>query len=68
MRKKKNCSGCRALVGTNCSLGYKTETEQEIVTKRFVNYTKPLEECPKPKIYSDYIYLLKIKSTNNETR
>lgn len=55
---KRNCNNCKALVkdinnlGCKCGLGHKIEVIQEYEGIP-VSY-KPLEECPKPKTYSDY--------------
>lgn len=51
--QNKNCNRCKATQyrpgqGYSCTLGYKVNTE---------NGT-PLEDCPKPLIYLDYIELL----------
>jgi len=54
---KRNCNGCRALDGSICSLGKKTTfTVKEIQGVRLKTY-KPLEECPKPKTYSELLSL-----------
>lgn len=46
---KRSCKGCKALsetgiIGYKCELGYKTDS-----------FMKPLEECPKPRTYAQYI-------------
>jgi hypothetical protein len=62
---KRTCEGCRAKersvrgLSYLCSLGYKTESVT--VNKEWLLFSiKPAEECPKPKTYSDYIYLKNI--------
>ena len=60
---KKSCGGCRALEESNgkCSLGHKIKP---VVHSKFVvtiNY-KPLEECPKPKTYNQYLNLRQVTS------
>lgn len=49
MRKKKSCSGCRAL-GHGCELGYQIRHHATQPWKAPV----PLEPCPKPLTYDDY--------------
>jgi hypothetical protein len=58
---KRNCNGCRASSrgfynDYTCVLGYKVES---VFSDKFVCYThgKPLEECPKPKTYDQYMKL-----------
>jgi hypothetical protein len=56
---KRNCNGCRALDRNNdyftCDLGYKIE---QLKVERVFNIGgKPLEECPKPKTYDEYLKL-----------
>lgn len=55
MRIKKNCFGCRALNLNTCKLNYK------IITYDIGYITgaglKPLEICPKPKTYNEFINL-----------
>ena len=55
---KRNCNGCKALIedfkfGQRCSLGYKIE-----ILKLYygipVSY-KPLEKCPKPKTFKEFV-------------
>lgn len=59
---KKTCNGCRAYNGNKCDLGKKTEPiyMKWVNTQIEVN-RKPLEECHKPKTYSQLIHILKIK-------
>lgn len=52
---KRTCRGCRALrevgvINWDCELGYKVDY-----------FGKPLEECPKPKTYDEYIPLIEKK-------
>lgn len=57
---KKTCNGCRALASYGCDLG--KETEIVIFGRNGYSSTrKPKEECPKPKTYSQFLYLRKIK-------
>lgn len=66
---KRNCNNCKALqkdfcgYGYRCVLGYKIEglKEYEGIT---VSY-KPLEECPKPKTFSDYVSFLNCNRFSN---
>lgn len=49
---KRTCKGCKALtevgvIAYNCEFGYKTD-----------GFAKPLEDCPKPRTYEEYIKLL----------
>lgn len=55
MRLKKNCNGCRAIDGTKCDIGYKTEN---IYYKSILLGCKPIEPCPKPKTYKEYFNLI----------
>jgi hypothetical protein len=57
---KKNCNGCRAKNSYGCDLGYKTE----ITLQSFNGHQddrKPLEECEKPKTYSQFFHLMEMK-------
>ena len=59
---KKNCNDCRALLGNSCTLGYKTKVEYKKVYLTYeIPICKPLQECEKPKTYSDYFTLLNAK-------
>jgi hypothetical protein len=63
---KKTCNGCRAINSYGCDLGYNTK----ITVQRFNGHEdirKPLEECEKPKTYSEFIHLMETKR-NNYTR
>lgn len=55
---KRTCSGCKALnlTGEGCGFGYKTEKINH-PTQFWLEKTKPLEECPKPKTNMDFIRL-----------
>jgi len=57
---KRTCNGCKALVdvqgyGLKCNFGYKMDVG------------KPLEECPKPKNYTELIYYSNKIMINNKT-
>lgn len=57
---KRNCKGCRALTegfkgNLFCGLGYKVE--QITFNVSYSIGAKPLEECPKPKTYNEYLNL-----------
>lgn len=57
---KKTCNGCRAINSYGCDLGYKTK----ITIQSFNGHQderKPLEECEKPKTYSQFIHLMETK-------
>jgi len=54
---KKNCNGCRALNGSICSLGKKKTFTLKYIQGIPVKTYKPLEECPKPKTYSELLAL-----------
>lgn len=59
---KRSCNGCRALdtyFKPECLLGFKIQGCKEI--EGMVVSWKPLEECPKPKTFSEYIYLYDLK-------
>ena len=49
-RKKKSCSGCRALDGNKCELGYRVARN---INQRW-KAPEPLERCPKPLTYDAY--------------
>jgi hypothetical protein len=53
---KKNWNGCRALNGTSagafCDLQYKIENKLQPLG---YYQQRPLEPCPKPKTYSQYL-------------
>jgi len=57
---KKTCNGCRAMDSYGCDLGYKTEITRHSFNG-YLDERKPLEECEKPKTYSQFFYLLEIK-------
>lgn len=52
LSQKKTCENCKALLllqySTKCELGYD-----------FDAYFKPLEPCPKPKTYADFVQCVK---------
>lgn len=57
---KRKCEGCKALEEGNegqfkCGLGFKIE--QIIVNYAYSVGAKPLEKCPKPRTYSEYLNL-----------
>ena len=49
---KRTCGGCRAISGEFCSLGFKTKK-----VSMLYGDLKPLEQCPKPKTYPEYVEL-----------
>lgn len=61
---KKSCNGCRAHGKNYCILGYKTKITHVIVPafgNRSFEKMVPLEECPKPLTYNNYMFELKLK-------
>lgn len=59
---KKNCNNCAALCENfGCNLGFKNEKAYKEISvlnsKESIRFWKPLEECPKPKSYSEYVRL-----------
>ena len=61
---KKTCHGCRASYGDFCLLGYKTNFVSKFLESfnAWVSTKTPLEQCPKPKTYSEYSLQAKLKS------
>lgn len=60
---KRNCNGCRALdtaFKPRCTLGFDIQGSKEY--EGLTLEWKPLEECSKPKTYSEYIYLHNLKN------
>lgn len=58
---KKTCKNCRALNNEcKCDLGYKVKTRyyDDVIAISAI----PLEKCPKPKTYKNYINLMKNKT------
>lgn len=55
--KAKTCKECRAFNNSRCVLGYKIKTEP--IFYGISSRGKPLEPCPKPKTYDEYIKALK---------
>lgn len=62
---KKTCNGCRAYGRSNdCDLGYKTEIlyiPMPAFGNRILERMVPLEQCPKPRTYDEYILQKKLK-------
>ena len=64
---KKTCNGCKVFTyrqygDSECCLGYKIETYNEIKTEYGEIYNvRPLEECPKPKANDELYRELKNK-------
>lgn len=59
---KRTCDGCRALNTTfkaECDLGFKISGNKQYY-EIDVGW-KPMEECPKPKTTSEYIYLHRMR-------
>ena len=62
---KKSCDGCRAIgKSNNCSLGYRTKMLYIPIPafgNRMLERMVPLEQCPKPKTYDEYLLQKKLK-------
>lgn len=61
---KKTCNGCRAYGNSNsCSLGYQTKVLYIPIPafgNRELERMVPLEQCPKPRTYNEYLFLRRI--------
>jgi hypothetical protein len=58
-KMKRNCNACRAsskgFYGEyTCELGYKVDSNYSVKFSSYIE-GKPLEECPKPKTYNEYM-------------
>jgi len=52
----RNCNGCKALESNGwCALGYKIEPSKTLYN--IVVEYKPLDNCPKPKTFQQYVRL-----------
>ncbi len=61
---RKTCNGCRADNNQKfCDLGFERETSY-LKSFCITRIGKPLEKCPKPRTYDDYVYCLKTENRN----
>ena len=66
---KRTCNYCKALSGTQCSLGFKNEprTIGETDQTGWFRGMKPSEECPKPMTHAQWLDADKARVANGLT-